>query len=79
MFGFINVKAAEQLEQSGDCHSNHHCVRIANVSNVSVPTCVAQTLDMGAIFPNEEALLHLASALLVAIDEEWQIGKIYLT
>ena len=33
---------------------------------------------VAAIFPNVEALLRLARALLVEIDEEWKIGKIYL-
>ena len=33
---------------------------------------------VASIFPNEQALLRLASALLVEIDEEWQTGKIYL-
>ena len=31
-----------------------------------------------SLFPNEAALLRLASAILVEIDEEWQTGKIYL-
>ena len=33
---------------------------------------------VASIFPNEQALLRLASALLVEIDDEWQTGKIYL-
>ncbi len=31
-----------------------------------------------SLFPNEAALVRLASALLVEIDEEWLTGKIYL-
>jgi len=31
-----------------------------------------------SLFPNEQALLRLASAILVEIDEEWMTGKIYL-
>jgi transposase-like protein len=30
------------------------------------------------VFPNEAALLRLASALLVEISEEWETGKVYL-
>lgn len=33
---------------------------------------------VASLFPNEAALLRLASALLVEIDEEWQTGKVYL-
>ena len=33
---------------------------------------------IAALFPNEAALLRLASAILVEIDEEWQTGKTYL-
>ena len=32
-----------------------------------------------SIFPNEEALTRLASALLIEISEEWETGKVYLT
>jgi putative transposase len=32
-----------------------------------------------SIFPNEAACLRLITALLMEIDEEWQMGKIYLT
>jgi putative transposase len=31
-----------------------------------------------SIFPNEASCLRLASAVLVEIDEDWQIGRIYL-
>jgi len=33
---------------------------------------------VASLFPNEAALLRLASAILVEIDDEWQTGKIYL-
>jgi putative transposase len=32
-----------------------------------------------SIFPNEAACLRLITAILMEMDEEWQIGKIYLT
>jgi putative transposase len=30
------------------------------------------------LFPNEESLLRLASAVLIEISEDWETGKIYL-
>jgi putative transposase len=32
-----------------------------------------------SIFPNESACLRLITAILMELDEEWQVGKIYLT
>jgi putative transposase len=32
-----------------------------------------------SIFPNESACLRLVTAILMELDEEWQVGKIYLT
>lgn len=32
-----------------------------------------------SIFPNEAACLRLITALLMEMDEEWQVGKVYLT
>ena len=32
-----------------------------------------------SIFPSESACLRLITAILMEMDEEWQIGKIYLT
>uniref|UniRef100_A0A7C4PGY5 Mutator family transposase n=1 Tax=Anaerolinea thermolimosa TaxID=229919 RepID=A0A7C4PGY5_9CHLR len=32
-----------------------------------------------SIFPNEAACLHLTSAVLMEIDEEWHTGKVYLS
>jgi len=31
------------------------------------------------IFPNETSCLRLASAILMEFDDEWQVGRIYLT
>ena len=33
---------------------------------------------VATLFPNEDSLLRLVSAVLVEIDEEWTTGKIYL-
>jgi transposase-like protein len=35
-------------------------------------TCVA------ALFPNEESILRLVSALLMEISEEWEAGRVYI-
>ena len=31
------------------------------------------------VFPNEASCLRLSSAILMEFDEEWQVGRIYLT
>jgi len=32
-----------------------------------------------SIFPNEAACLRLVSAILMEQDEEWQMGRVYLS
>jgi transposase-like protein len=34
---------------------------------------------VASIFPNPESCLHLVSALLAELDDEWMTGKAYLT
>jgi len=33
---------------------------------------------VATLFPNEESLLRLVSAVLAEISEEWETGKVYL-
>ncbi len=39
---------------------------------------IARRKRVASLFPNEAALLRLASAVLAQTDEDWQIGKRYL-
>ena len=39
---------------------------------------IARRTRVAGLFPNTEALLRLASAILMEISEEWETGKIYL-
>ena len=39
---------------------------------------IARRTKVAMLFPNTEALLRLASAILMEISEEWETGKIYL-
>lgn len=39
---------------------------------------IARRTKVATLFPNTEALLRLASAILMEISEEWETGKIYL-
>jgi len=34
---------------------------------------------VAGLFPNEESLLRLASAVLMEISDEWESGRVYLT
>ena len=34
---------------------------------------------VASLFPNEDSLLRLATALLIEIDEQWQTDKLYLS
>ncbi|MEN6634087.1 MAG: transposase, partial [Candidatus Polarisedimenticolia bacterium] len=34
--------------------------------------------SVAALFPNEQALLRLVSAVLAETSEEWETGRIYL-
>lgn len=40
---------------------------------------IARRTRVAALFPNEDALLRLATAVLGEIDEDWATGKIYLS
>jgi putative transposase len=35
--------------------------------------------NIEGIFPNEAAYLRLTSMILMEYDDEWQVGRIYLT
>lgn len=40
---------------------------------------IVRRTRVAALFPNEDALLRLATAVLGEIDEDWATGKIYLS
>lgn len=40
---------------------------------------IARRTRVATLFPNEEALLRLVTAVIGEIDEDWATGKIYLT
>jgi len=57
-----------------------HRLRLRTVNGVErLNRELARRTRVATLFPNEEALLRLITAVIGEIDEEWATGKIYLT
>ena len=62
------------------CLPRRHRVRMRTSNSIErLNREIKRRTRVVSIFPNDEALLRLASAVLMEIDEDWMAGKKYLT
>lgn len=57
-----------------------HCTRCRTINALErLNKEIARRTRVATLFPNEDSLLRLVTAVIGEIDEDWATGKIYLT